>query len=73
MTSEFTLNLINLRLIIFNMSVWHFSYELDDDYTALYKGKLIEQLPEAFISVSIIICNNVWLDLFYSAWGLEIP
>lgn len=37
--------MFNLQQIILNMfSVCHFSYELDDDYTALYKGIFTEQI-----------------------------
>lgn len=46
------------------LSGWYFSYELDDDYTALYKGRLIEAVIQGvcFILVSIISCMTVWLN-----------
>lgn len=61
---------MDLSMTIFKY-VWHFSYELDDDYTALYKGRPFEQLLTCS-SNSIVIFSNLQSPSF-SAWGFEKP
>lgn len=59
--------MFNLQQIILNMfSVCHFSYELDDDYTALYKGIFTEQIFKGEIICLSLICSNAWLALSLS-------
>lgn len=72
----FISNWMILRVDYCNLlSVWHFSYEIDDDYTALYKGMVAESLLKAVAlsqSALLFFWCQVW-SLFYSAWGLKIP
>lgn len=55
------------------LHVQHFSYDIDDDYTALYKGMLAEKLLKAVALFQSAFAFVLMSDLFYSAWGFESP